>query len=124
MRTRSIFYRTCGHRYHCRFAVDQMSELHAEWLRNSDCESCRMKGYVDSGYTSEIPGTGLSLSILIPEDDRAWREQWEPSAGHLPKYVLQYLRPELAMDEHEAATAALPSTVGAAMLWLAENDRL
>ena len=113
MQTRSIFYRTCGHRYECCLTLDQMSELHAEWLRNSDCEPCRAIGDVD-------PAT----SYLYAEDDRAWREQWEPSVAHLPKYVLQYLRPELQMCKWEAATAALPQTVGAVLLWLAEHGRL
>ncbi len=123
MRTRSLFYRTCGHRYECAIALDEMSELHAEWLRNSDCESCRMKGYVDSGYTSEIPGTGLSLSIVIPEADRAWREQWQPSAGHLPKYVLAYLRPELQRSAPEESQMQDPDAIGFILLWLAENGR-
>jgi hypothetical protein len=112
MRTRSIFYRTCGHRYECAIPLDEMSELHAEWLRNSDCESCRAIGYVDP-----------VSHCLYAEGDRAWREQWEPSAGHLPKYVLQYLRPELTMDPFEAAFAARPETAGSALLWLAENGR-
>ncbi len=113
MRTRSIFYRTCGHRYNCSLAVDQMSELHAEWLRNSDCESCRAIGCADP-----------VSHCLYTADDRAWREQWQPSADHLPKYVLQYLRPELQMDKYEAATAARPETAGNVLLWLGEHGRL
>lgn len=113
MTTRSIFYRTCGHRFKYSIPLDQMSELHTEWLRNSDCESCRAIGHVDP-----------VSHCLYAEDDRAWREQWEPSAGHLPKYVLQYLRPELAMNPSEAAIAALPEIAGAVLCWLAENRRL
>lgn len=124
MRTRSIFIRTCGHRYESAIGLDGMSELHAEWLRNSDCESCRLKGVVDPDTAVRIPGTNIILSAGLPEDDRAWREQWEPSAGHLPKFVLQYLRPDLAMNEREAAFAAMPETAGNALLWLAENGRL
>lgn len=124
MKTKSIFYRTCGHRFECAIPLDGMSELHAEWLRNSDCETCRLKGHIDPDSTIRVPGTGLALSIGYPADDRAWREQWEPSPGHLPKYVLQYLRPELGMDEHEAAIAARPETAGLVLLWLGEHDRL
>ncbi len=113
MKTRSIFYRTCGHRLDYPIALDQMSELHAEWLRNSDCESCRAIGVVDP-----------VSQCLYADDDRAWREQWQPTATHLPKFVLAHLRPELAMDEREAAIAARPETTGAAVLWLAENGRL
>lgn len=124
MRTRLIFIRTCGCRYDCPIPLDEMSELTAEWFRNSDCESCRMKGYVDSGFTSEIPGMGLSLSIVIPEDDCAWREQWEPSTGHLPKHVLAYLRPELQRNDREEAMMQDPEAIGAVLCWLAENGRI
>ncbi len=112
MRTRSIFYRTCGHRFDYAIALDQMSELHAEWLRNSDCESCRAIGHVDP-----------VSHCVYADGDRAWREQWEPSAGHLPKSVVQYLRPELGMDEREAATVARPETAGNVLCWLAEHGR-
>lgn len=112
MKTRSIFYRACGHRYECTVAVHQMSELHAEWLRHSDCESCRAIGHVDP-----------ISHCLYADGDRAWREQWKPSAGHLPKYVLQYLRPELRMHPCEAVIVARPETAGNVVLWLAEHGR-
>lgn len=113
MRTRSIFYRTCGHRYECSLSLDQMSELHAEWLRQSDCESCRAIGQVDP-----------VSHCLYADDDRAWREQWQPSAGHLPKHVLAYLRPELQGDPLEEAMMQNPKTIGHVLCWLAENGRL
>lgn len=110
MKIKSIFIRTCGHGYNCFLAISEMSELHAEWLRNSDCEHCRSKGMVDP-----------ISHFMYSEGDRAWREQWEPSPGHKPKMVVQYESPHLAMDDLEAAIAKQPETIGNVLCWLLDR---
>lgn len=65
-------------------------------------------------------GRTIYVQVMRHPDDQ---EPADLSPGHLPKFVLQHLRPELSMDEREAAIAARPETTGAAVLWLAENGR-
>lgn len=120
MKTRSIFYRTCGHRYECPTSIDEMSELTAEWFRHSDCESCRLEGCT-TVVAIDFFGKTLYLPTMLPPEEQRPRPH---SSGHLPMYVLAYLRPELQRSALEEQFMQDPEAIGNAVLWLAEHGRL